>query len=659
MDQTLSHRWRNRVLAVMTAVTVAVAPVVIAQSAASADGGPTITSATSTSFTENSPGTFSVTTTGGTSPITLGETGALPSGVNFVDNGDGTATLSGTPAYVTANSYPIVITATDSLSQTDTQDFTLTVNPGPPTITSGNSATFTVGTPGTFGVTTSGDTPISLGESGALPTGVSFVDNGDGTATLSGTPGPGTGGVYGFSITATDVNSNTTTQGFTLTVDQAPAITSANATTFTVGTPGTFAVTTSGYPTAALNESGALPTGVSFLDNGNGTATLSGTPGPGTGGVYAITIGANNGIGSPASQAFTLTVDQAPAITSANTVTFTTGQAGTFTVTTTGFPFPPTLSKTGALPNGVTFVAHANGTATIAGTPTGGAGPYSLTITASNGVNPAANQVFTLVVDQSPVFISTCPPTAVNQGVYTCTVHTTGFPAPAITETGTLPTGLTFTDHGNGSATISGTVSALSGGSFPITLNADNGVVPAASQSFTITVAAPPVITTVSPATGSAAGGDKVTITGTGFAGVNSVKFGSVAATSYSVNGPGTKITVYSPPGVVGTVDIVVHSFGAGASNPGASDQFTYIGPTVTKVAPKSGTNGSTVTITGSGFRGATAVHFGAAVASTFVVSNSGKNVYVVVPPGTGTVDITVTTPGGTSPIVPADQFTY
>ncbi len=46
------------------------------------------------------------------------------------------------------------------------------------------------------------------------------------------------------------------TQSFTLTVDEAAAITSADSTTFTVGIGGTFTVTTSGYPTGALSESG-------------------------------------------------------------------------------------------------------------------------------------------------------------------------------------------------------------------------------------------------------------------------------------------------------------------------------------------------------------------------------------------------------------------
>ena len=73
-----------------------------------APAAPVFTSAASTSLAENTAGTFAVTATGDT-PITFTETGALPSGVTLGSDG----TLAGTPAFGTAGSYPITITATD------------------------------------------------------------------------------------------------------------------------------------------------------------------------------------------------------------------------------------------------------------------------------------------------------------------------------------------------------------------------------------------------------------------------------------------------------------------------------------------------------------------------------------------------------------------
>jgi hypothetical protein len=57
---------------------------------------------------------------------------------------------------------------------------------------------------------------------------------------------------------------------------------------------------------------GALPPGVTFTHNGDGTATLAGTPAAGTSGVYRLTITAANGVSADATQAFTLTVVAPP-----------------------------------------------------------------------------------------------------------------------------------------------------------------------------------------------------------------------------------------------------------------------------------------------------------------------------------------------------------
>ncbi len=80
------------------------------------------------------------------------------------------------------------------------------------------------------------------------------------------------------------------------------------AATFTVGTAETFTVTTTGHPVPTIGTSSALPSGVSFADNGDGTATLSGTPT--VGGTFPLTITASNGIGTDAEQSFTLTVNK-------------------------------------------------------------------------------------------------------------------------------------------------------------------------------------------------------------------------------------------------------------------------------------------------------------------------------------------------------------
>jgi hypothetical protein len=171
-------------------------------------------------------------------------------------------------------------------------------------------------------------------------------------------------------------------------------------------------VATTGFGAPALSESGTLPAGVSFVDNQNGTATLSGTPDVGTGGSYPLQITASNGVTPDYVQAFTLTVDEQPSIKSQNATTFGAGVAGTFTVTTGGYP-APSLSEAGSLPDGVSLVDNGDGTATISGTATV-AGDYPITITATNGIGEDATQSFTLTVTHAPQTINftSTPPAA-------------------------------------------------------------------------------------------------------------------------------------------------------------------------------------------------------------------------------------------------------
>jgi hypothetical protein len=89
---------------------------------------------------------------------------------------------------------------------------------------------------------------------------------------------------------------------------QAPAIISANTATFVIGAAGLFTVTATGVPTPTITLSGTLPDGFTFSDNGNGAATLAGTPASSTVGVYPLTFMASNDVLPNAMQNFTLTV---------------------------------------------------------------------------------------------------------------------------------------------------------------------------------------------------------------------------------------------------------------------------------------------------------------------------------------------------------------
>ncbi len=95
----------------------------------------------------------------------------------------------------------------------------------------------------------------------------------------------------------------------------APAITSGNSATFGVSSLGSFTVTTTGSPTPVITAAGPLPGGVDFQDNGDGTASLGGTPA--ANGIFNITLTASNGVAPDATQSFTLTVNAVSAISAA------------------------------------------------------------------------------------------------------------------------------------------------------------------------------------------------------------------------------------------------------------------------------------------------------------------------------------------------------
>jgi IPT/TIG domain len=170
-----------------------------------------------------------------------------------------------------------------------------------------------------------------------------------------------------------------------------------------------------------------------------------------------------------------------------------------------------------------------------------------------------------------------------------------------------------------------------------------------------------PAVTHVTPHRGSTGGGTLVTIHGSNLTGATAVDFGANAATGVTVI-TSHLVTATSPAGAAGTVDVTVTT-PDGTSATDTGDQFTYgaVGPVVTHIAPHKGpvAGGTVVAISGQNLSGTTAVDFGSTAASNVRVV-SGKIVLATSPAGSvGAVDVTVTTPLGTSPVTPKDQFTY
>ena len=172
-----------------------------------------------------------------------------------------------------------------------------------------------------------------------------------------------------------------------------------------------------------------------------------------------------------------------------------------------------------------------------------------------------------------------------------------------------------------------------------------------------------PQVTGLSVSAGPTSGGTPVTVTGVGFLGATAVDFGPLAAAAFNVvdDTTITATTAGDPTSADQTVDVSVTS-AAGTGSASPADQFTFIvQPTITLISPSAGPlgGGTPVTITGSGFSGATSVDFGGIPA--YGLPTSDTSITVTAPAGetAEAVDLTITTIGGTSARSSADQFTY
>jgi hypothetical protein len=247
--------------------------------------------------------TYTVSATGAPSDVPVLFSSATPtvctvsgSTVSFI--GAGTCTVdadqAGTALYLAS-------TGSQSFVVSNTQTMSLCSN-----------ATTLVGATYSCLITTTGSPAPFQKRIGKLPPGLIFVDHRNGSATISGTARIKTGGNYSVEILATFGSSggkSLVMATLNLTVDEAPSIISVATKAAHVGAPVTAVIRTRGFPKPAIGlEAGALPSGVTFTDKGNGTAVLAGTPASGSAGIYTVTIGASNGVGNPAAQSFTLVV---------------------------------------------------------------------------------------------------------------------------------------------------------------------------------------------------------------------------------------------------------------------------------------------------------------------------------------------------------------
>jgi hypothetical protein len=329
------------------------------------------------------------------------------------------------------------------------------------------------------------------------------------------------------------------------------------------------------------------------------------------------------------------------------------------TVTGTGFGLGTGVAAT------VTFGGSAGSNVSVTGptsasvtTPAHAAGAVDVVIAfGTTSVTVPNAYTYTDAAFPAPTLTAVAPATGPVAGGTVVTLTGTAFRAGATVSFG----GAAATAVSVASATsITCTAPAHAAGAVDVTVT--NADAKSATKAAAYTYAAPaPTLASLSPASGAAAGGTSVTLTGTGFAGAATVTFGGAAATGVTV-ASSTSVTATTPAHAAGAVDVVLTIGGTPLTLAGA---YTYTSagfpaPTLTTVAPATGdvAGGTSVTLTGTGFRSGATVTFGGAAASNVVVATATSVTCTTPAHAAGAVDVVLTSNDSQS-ATKASGFTY
>ncbi|HEU5222494.1 MAG TPA: IPT/TIG domain-containing protein [Candidatus Lumbricidophila sp.] len=521
-------------------------------------------------------------------------TATLPASFTFLP-----APVGPTAASLTPDSGPeaggTVVTVTGTGFVSGSTDVNIGGATVPATVTSPTTLTFTTPAHAPGNVAVSVTTPA--GTSSDIPGGFTFLPAPVGPTAASLTPdsGPEAGGTV-VTITGSGFVQGSTTVNIDG-VSVPATVTSPTTLTFTTPAhaPGNVAVSV----TTPAGTSPDVPGGFTFLPAPVGPTAASLTPdnGPAAGGTGVTVTGSGFVPGSTSVNIGGFTVPAT--VNSPTQLSFVTPAhvPGNVAVSVT------TPSGTSAdIPGGFTYTLLAAAPTATSLSPNHGpaAGGTTVTVTGS-GFIPGAT-----------------------------TVSIDGFTVPA---TVSSPTELTFTTpaHAPGNVAVSVTTPGGTSADVP--------------GGFTFD---PASVTGIAPPAGPTAGGTTVVITGSCFVNVTDVTFGGTSAASFTVDSP-TQITATTPAGV-GAVDVSVISSGQCGTGT-APGGFTYVpAPTLLSLTPNHGpaSGGTTVTITGSNFTGATEVAIDGVPVASFTVLSDSQISFVTPLHVAETVDVSVTAAGGT-----------
>ncbi|MHC5018853.1 MAG: IPT/TIG domain-containing protein [Planctomycetota bacterium] len=338
--------------------------------------------------------------------------------------------------------------------------------------------------------------------------------------------------------------------------------------------------------------------------------------------------------------------------------------AGGTNVTLTGTNFVSGASVTFG-GNAASSINVASSTTITCVTPAGSAGPVAVVVTNPDTQQATQPTGFSYSSGGPPTVSSVSPSSGAAAGGSPVTITGTNFLAGATVDFGGVQATNVVVGSGN---LITATVPAHQPAVVTVRVTNTDGQF--GSQSGAFTFQGPPALNAVTPSSGSAAGGTRVVLYGTGFAAGATVTFAGVQAFETVVSLDGTELAVVTPPGTAGTVSVVVTN-PAGTPTTGGQvstllSAYTYVtagtDPTIGLLNPAVGptSGGNFITITGNNFQtsGTTNVHFGTGAGSSVNVLDTQTVVVRVPGRSAGAVAVSIVNPNGLS-VTKLEAYTY
>jgi hypothetical protein len=609
---------------------------------------PAVTAISPTSGTTAGGTVVNVTGTGftGATAVKFGSTAAA----SYTVNSD--TSLSATSPSGSAGTVDILVTTPSGTSTATLADQFTYVAASVPAVTGVSPSSGSTGGGTAVSVTGTAFTGATAVSFGLFPA-TAYAVNSD-TSITATAPVQAAGTVDVTVTTPAGTSPTGTPDRFTYNAAAAPSITALTTTTGGTGGGTTVRIIGSGLTGASSVYFGSVPA-TTFTVNSDSMITV--TSPPHSAGTWDVTVTTPTGTSALTSMdRFTYTAATAPSVSSISPTSGSTAGGTSVGITGSGFTGAQAVSF-GTVP--ATFTVNSD-TSVTATAPPQAAGTVHVTVSAPSGTSTSTNaDQFTYTAAPVPAVTGIAPTTGSTAGGTPVTITGSGFTSATAVTFGTVgAAGFTV----NSDTSISATSPPQAAGTIDVTVTTPSGTsATSSSDRFTYTAAASPVVTAITPNSGSPAGGATVTITGSAFTGATAVNFGSTAARTFTVVSD-TAITALVPAQAAGTVDVTVTTF-SGTSGISAADRYTYTAapvPVITGLSPNTGSTagGTVVMVTGTGFTGAGSLSF-AGVTVAFTVYSDTLIVTTSPPFGAGVWDVQVTTPGGTSALVAADRFTY